>query len=204
MRLLPREEQFYKLFLQQADYICQAAALLNDAVIHDGPRLETAAKEIYGLEHAGDKVIHEILKKLNSTFITPLDPEDIHNLSSKLDDILDGIEETVHRVSAYQVHPIPPPMAELTGLVFKSAQVIKKAFEALQTGSPMLEDCIEINRLENEGDRIGRAAVERLFLEETDPVVIIKLKEIYDCVEDTIDRCEDVADGLQNVAVKNS
>jgi predicted phosphate transport protein (TIGR00153 family) len=204
MRLLPREEKFYALFLQQVDYICQAAALLYDATTQDGPRLRATAKEILGLEHAGDRVIHEILKKLNQTFITPLDPEDIHNLSSKLDDILDGIEETVHRVSAYHVDPIPPTIAELAGLVLKSAHVIKKAFAALQSGGSLLEHCIEINRLENEGDRIGRAAVTQLFLEEKDPILVIKLKEIYDCVEDTIDRCEDVADVLQNVAVKNS
>ncbi len=204
MRLLPREEKFYALFLQQADYICQAAALLHDAVLQDGPRLQAAAEKIRGLEHAGDRVIHEILRQLNQTFITPLDPEDIHNLSSRLDDILDGIEEAAHRVSAYQVHPIPAPMAELAGIVLTSSKVIKKAFEALQLGKPMLEDCIEINRLENEGDRIGRAAVTALFLEEKDPITIIKLKEIYDCLEDTVDRCEDVADVLQNVVVKNS
>jgi predicted phosphate transport protein (TIGR00153 family) len=204
MRLLPREEKFYALFLQQADYICQAASLLHDAVTADVSRLRATAKEILGLEHAGDRVIHELLKKLNQTFITPLDPEDIHNLSSKLDDVLDGIEETAHRVSAYKVDPIPQPIVELAGLVLKSALVIKKAFEALQSGGSLLEHCIEINRLENEGDRIGRAAVTQLFLEEKDPIVVIKLKEIYDSVEDTIDRCEDVADVLQNVAVKNS
>jgi uncharacterized protein len=204
MRFLPSEEKFYALFLQQADYICQAAALLYDAITKDGSQLKAAAEKIFGLEHAGDRVIHEVLKKLNQTFITPLDPEDIHNLSSKLDDILDGIEETVHRVSAYQVGPIPQPIAELSGVVLKSAEVIKKAFEALQNGGSMLEHCIEINRLENEGDRIGRSAVTRLFLEEKDAILIIKLKEIYDCVEDTIDRCEDVADVLQNVAVKNN
>jgi hypothetical protein len=204
MNFLPREEKFYELFLQQVDCICQAAALLHEGIIDDGPNLVKAADQIFALEHAGDKVIHEIFNKLNQTFITPLDPEDIHNLSSRLDDILDGIEEAAHRVSAYQVHPIPRPMVELANVVLTSAQVIKKAFTALQAGNPLQEDCIEINRLENEGDRIGRTAVTDLFLREKDPIVIIKLKEIYDCLEDTIDRFEDVADGLQNVVLKNS
>jgi predicted phosphate transport protein (TIGR00153 family) len=204
MRLLPREEKFYGLFLKQADIISEAARLLLDGVRAGNSTLAAFAMEINVLEHRGDELIHEIFTRLNQTFITPLDPEDIHNISSSLDNVLDGLEDTSHRLLSYHIDPIPPSMITLAEIVRNCAKAMHSAFEALEAGRPLMEHCIEINRLENEGDLIGRGAVADLFNKEKDPILLIKLKEVYDFFEETIDSCEDVADVLQNVVVKNS
>jgi predicted phosphate transport protein (TIGR00153 family) len=204
MRLLPREEKFYHLFVKQVEIISEAARLLLDGVRIGNARLAVAATEINILEHRGDEVIHEIFTRLNQTFITPIDPEDIHNISSALDNVLDGMEDTAHRLVSYRIDPIPPNMVTLSEIVSSCARALLRAFTALEKNRPIMEHCIEINRLENEADRIGRSAIVDLFAEETDPIALIKLKEVYEFIEATIDSCEDVADVLQNVGVKNS
>jgi predicted phosphate transport protein (TIGR00153 family) len=204
MNLLPRDDKFYQFFLKQVDIISQAARVLVEGVGVGNSRLVSAATEITVLEHRGDEVIHSIFNRLNQTFITPLDPEDIHNISSALDDVLDSIEDTAHRLVSYGIEPIPRDMKELAVIVNSCASSAKSAFEALERKGPILEYCIEINRLENEADRITRSAVADLFHKEKDPITLIKLKEVYEFFENTIDRFEDVADMLQNVAVKNS
>ena len=204
MRLLPREEKFYHLFLKQVEIISEASRLLLEGVRGGNARLAGAATEINVLEHRGDEVIHELFTRLNQTFITPIDPEDIHNLSSALDNVLDGIEDTAHRLVSYRIDPIPPTMIKLSEIVASCAKALKAAFEALEKNGPIMEHCIEINRLENEADLIGRSSVVDLFDKEKDPITLIKLKEVYEFFEATIDSCEDVADVLQNVVVKNS
>jgi len=204
MRLLPREEKFYHLFLKQVEIISEASRLLIEGVRNGNARLMSVATEINVLEHKGDEVIHEIFTRLNQTFITPIDPEDIHNISSALDNVLDGLEDTAHRLISYRINPVPPTMVRLSEMVFTCSKSLTAAFMALEAGGPIMEHCIEINRLENEADGIGRAAVVDLFDNEKDPIMLIKLKEVYEFFEATIDSCEDVADVLQNVVVKNS
>jgi predicted phosphate transport protein (TIGR00153 family) len=204
MRLLPREEKFYHLFLKQVEIISEASRLLLDGVRVGNARLAGVATEISVLENRGDEVIHEIFTRLNQTFITPIDPEDIHNLSSALDNVLDGVEDTAHRLVSYRINPIPATMITLSEIVASCARSLKKAFEALEQNGTIMDHCIEINRLENEADLIGRSAVVDLFDKENDPITLIKLKEVYEFFEATIDSCEDVADVLQNVVVKNS
>jgi uncharacterized protein len=204
MNLLPRDDKFHAFFLKQIDIICQASRVLLEGVRIGNSRLAGAATEISVLEHRGDEVIHSIFNRLNQTFITPFDPEDIHAISSALDNVLDGIEDTAHRLVSYDIDPVPRDMVEMAGLVNSCAIAAKSAFEALERKGPILEHCIEINRLENEADLISRSAVAHLFHKEKDPITLIKLKEVYEFFEDTIDRFEDVADILQNVAVKNS
>jgi hypothetical protein len=204
MRFLPREDKFYHLFLKQVELISEAARYLLDGVRIGNARLAASATAINVLEHRGDEVIHEIFTKLNQTFITPLDPEDIHNLSSALDDVMDGIEDTAHRLVSYRIDPIPANMVALAEIVAGCAKSLRSAFEALEKNKAVTEHSIEINRLENDADLIVRAALGDLFNKEKDPITLIKLKEVYDFFEDTIDSCEDVADVLQNVTVKNS
>jgi predicted phosphate transport protein (TIGR00153 family) len=204
MRLLPREEKFYGLFLKQVEIISEAARLLLDGVRAGNARMAGVATEINVLENKGDEVIHEIFTRLNQTFITPIDPEDIHNISTALDNVLDGMEDTAHRLVSYHIKTIPPNLVALSEIVASCTRALKAAFQALERGGSVMEHCIEINRLENEGDLIGRSAVVELFDKEKDPITLIKLKEIYDFIEATIDSCEDVADVLQGVVVKNS
>jgi uncharacterized protein len=204
MRLLPREEKFFNLFNKQVEVISEASRLLYEGAQAGNSRLAEVARQIMSLEHTGDEIIHEIFTRLNQTFITPLDPEDIHNLSSALDDVLDGIEDSVHRMVAYRLDSIPPQMIALAEIIHRCCRALEKAFNALEKGDKVMEDCIEVNRLENEADHLVRTAVADLFENQKDAIQLIKLKEIYEFLEGTTDRCEDVADVLQNVVVKNS
>lgn len=204
MRLLPRQEKFFELFLKQVRVIEQAARLLLDGVRSGNSQLARNAVRIKQLEREGDEIIHDIFTRLNQTFITPLDPEDIHALSSRLDDVLDDVEDTAYRLTAYRLEPIPPTVVELCEIVQECATALVRAFEALYRDAPLLDHCIEINRLEDHADQILRQAVAVLFERERDPIALIKLKEVYEFLEDTTDRCEDVADVLQNVVVKNA
>jgi len=204
MRFLPREEKFFSFFLQQTEIILQAAALLHAKVQVGNSAMTEAAEAIHTLEDKGDGVIHDIYNKLNQTFITPIDPEDIHLLASSLDDVLDAIEEAAHRIVAYNIDPIPARVIEVTGLIEGCAKTLHKAFEALSEKRPVLPHCIEINRLEGLADDVVRSAMSELLNHETDAIRIIKLKEIYEYLEQATDDAENVTDALQSVAVKNS
>ncbi len=204
MRLLPRQEKFFTSFIEQVRLISEASKLLVQAVKEGNSHLARTAVRIQQLEHEGDEIIHDIFTRLNQTFITPLDPEDIHSISSRLDDVLDGIEDAAYRMVAYRLEPIPPTVIELCETVYLCAQSLEKAFEKLNRDEKLLEDCIEVNRLEDYADLLVRRAVAELFQQEKDPIALIKQKEIYEFLEETTDRCEDVADVLQNVVVKNS
>ncbi len=204
MRLLPRQEKFFHLFLDQARIILEASEILLQGVKAGNSQLAVAAAEIRRLEQEGDEVIHDMFTRLNQTFITPLDPEDIHSLASHLDDVLDGIEDAVYRMIAYRLDPIPPVVIEICEIIHKSAIGLQKAFQALEKNEKLLDHCIEVNRLEGQADLVVRRAVADLFQHEKDPITLIKTKEVYEFLEATTDRCEDVADALQNVVVKNS
>lgn len=204
MRLLPREEKFFLYFDRQAAFIVEAAQVLNDAVRQGEAAIPAAAQKISDLEQQADEVIHEAFIRLNSTFITPLDPEDIHQLATSLDDVIDGIEETSHRLLAYDVKPIPKAVQELCAIILECGQTLQRAFVALSRSEPLQTECIHINHLEGKADTIVRAAVADLFRHEKDPIQLIKLKEVYEMLEKTTDYAEDVADVLQEVLVKNS
>ena len=205
MNLLPREEKFFALFLKQVENISEASRLMLTAARAGNSQLAAAGEQIKAIETRGDEITHDIFTRLNQTFITPLDPEDIQALSVSLDNVLDGIEDAAHRMVAYHLEPITPTMLELCEIVNQCSTSLQRAFEALDKKmSNVMEHCIEINRLENEADKLVRAAVADLFATEKDAIVIIKKKEVYDFLEATTDFCEDVADTLQTVVVKNS
>lgn len=203
MRLIPREEKFFQLFLKQVQLISQASAVLLAGVKAGNSSMAAACEAIQRLEHDGDDVIHDIFTRLNQTFITPLDPEDIHSLSSSLDDVLDDIEDAAYRLTAHNVEPIPPAVIELCEIVNACAHAIERAFQALHDGKALLEHCVEINRLEGVADLLVRRVLAELYRSDMNPMAFIKLKEVYEILEDTTDRCEDVADALQGVVVKN-
>ena len=205
MRFLPRDEKFFAMFLKQVENISEASRLLLAGAKAGNSQLAQAAEQIKTLETKGDEITHDIFTRLNQTFITPLDPEDIQALSVSLDNVLDGIEDAVHRMVVYNLEPITPTIIGLCEIVSQCASSLQKAFEMLDhSKSKVMEHCIEINRLENEADRLVRAAVADLFTNEKDPITLIKLKEVYDFLEATTDFCEDVADTLQTVVIKHS
>lgn len=204
MRFLPREEKFFELFLEQVRLTSEAATLLAKSSRAGNSNLTQAAEKISALESQADSILHEIFQRLNQTFITPLDPEDIHSLSTHLDDVIDGIEELAHRIVAYRIDPIPPVVVEGAEQIGACVMALQLAFQALRSNEKLIDHCIEVNRIEGTVDTLTRNAIRDLFDKERDPVQIIKLKEIYDLIEQTTDYCEDVAVALQNVIVKNS
>jgi predicted phosphate transport protein (TIGR00153 family) len=205
VRLFPREEKFFELLEEQARRIVEASRLLNHGVkAPDAQTLARMAGEIKQIEHEADRITHQLFTKLNQTFVTPLDPEDIHSLGAALDDVLDYIEDAAFRLCAYKIFPVPPGVSELTAIIHACCTRLEIAIGKLRTQKNTLDDCIEINRLENSADDLVRKLVTDLFNEETDPLIVMKHKEIYEVLESAADRCEDVADVLQTVVVKNS
>jgi predicted phosphate transport protein (TIGR00153 family) len=204
MRLLPREEKFYTFFLRQVALISEAATTLLAAAKAGNAHLAQAAVRIKQLEEQGDEVIHDILTRLNQTFITPLDPEDLHSLSTHLDDVLDGLEDAAHRIVAYHLDPVPPVAISVCERIVACTRELELAITALSSNKNMLTHCIEINRIEEEVDELVRGAIKELFENERDAIKVMKLKEVYELLEQTTDYCEDVAGALQNVLVKNS
>jgi predicted phosphate transport protein (TIGR00153 family) len=204
MNLLPRDEKFFDLFHQHAQILCRASKLLLAGLRGGDEQMDGACDEIKRLEHLGDEVIHELFRKLQATFITPFDPEDIQTLATALDDVLDAIEDVAFRIVAYRLNPAPAPAIELAEIIDASCSSLARAVESLRDKKPVLADCIEVHRLENKADEVERTLVRNLFSSEIDPISLIKHKELYELLEATTDRCEDVADVIQNVAVKNS
>ncbi len=202
MRFLPKEEKFYQSFLEQTTLSHQAAVLLLTACQTNALTPELAI-QMSDIEGQADKVLHAIHVKLHQTFITPIDPEDIHSLASHLDDVLDYLEDATHCLVAYKVSPIPKPVTDICACLVRCTAELAKAFQALSDGRNLDEYCVQINHIEGEVDAIERSAVADLFEREPNAIQIMKMREIYDLLERTADACEDVADVLQNVAVKN-
>lgn len=204
MRLLPREERFFLLLQDQVRLTREASALLKSSCCRGTAELVAMMPQLTELEHQGDKIVHEVFVRLNQTFLTPLDPEDIHALSSRLDSVLDAIEEAGHRLSIYRLEPMPESARALCDGIDRCVAALGQAFDALALTTPINDYCVEVNRLEEEADGIFRQALADVFEHERDPILLLKVKEIHELLEQVTDRCEDVADVLQTVMVKNS
>jgi len=201
-RLLPRERSFFTRFTEVTANIEEGARALA-ALFHDYRDVPARAQHIKDLEHKGDQLTHDIITRLNQTFITPFDREDIHALSTKLDDVLDLIDAVATRLVIYRADKLRPGVAELADILVRATAEIHAAVSRLEKQDGILDHCIEINRLENQGDTVVRAAIARLFQEEKDPVELIKWKEILEVLEIATDKCEDVANILESVVLKS-
>ena len=201
-RLIPREEKFYSDFLAMADELQKGARLLEGMVAPDHP-IWDKAEEIKEVEHKCDFLTHEIIQRLNRTFVTPIDREDIHELARSLDDVMDAIDACATVIRLYRLSAVRFGARELARVVSASTVEIRKAIAALSEGKSLATHAVEINRLENEADRLHQQAVVRLFDEETNPIVVMKWKETLDFLEQATDRCEDVANVIEGVAVKH-
>ena len=202
-RLIPKEERFYDDFIAMAEQIRHGSQLL-DAMLAPEKPVWDRADEIKEVEHKCDFLTHEIIQRLNRTFVTPLDREDIHELARSLDDVMDAIDASATILKLYHIDSVRPGARELARLVLDSTEQLVGAVKALEKRKGVAECAVEINRLENEADRAHQAAVQALFADERDAVVIIKWKEIFDFLEQATDRCEDVANVLEGVVVKHA
>jgi uncharacterized protein len=203
LRLIPREERFFDMFVEDAANVLHGARLL-EAMLRTYENPEHQAKEIFAVEHQGDEISHAIGKRLNTTFVTPFDREDIHGLISGLDDILDLIEEVADTFILYHIERPTPEAIEQASVIVKQCELIHEALTKLRGFSGLERYWIEIHRLENEGDRITRAAVAGLFAAQNQPVDIIKWKDVYALLEGCIDKCEDVANIIEKIAIKHA
>ena len=204
--LIPKDEKFFEMFRDMSKIIIEGAELLRE-MMSNFDEAKLIQKKIKDVEHKGDGQTHDIIKKLNKSFITPFDREDIYSLASALDDILDLIDSSAQHIVMYNVDAPTVAARELAFIILKACQRVDEAVASLSTSGKIEEIskyCVEVNSLENEGDVVCREAVGRLFLEEKDPIQLIKWKEIYETLEMAIDKCEDAANILESVVVKNA
>jgi predicted phosphate transport protein (TIGR00153 family) len=201
-RLIPREERFYTDFQALADELKHGAKLLEAMLAPERPDWDKA-DAIKEVEHKCDFLTHEVIQRLNRTFVTPLDREDIHALARSLDDVMDAIDASASLVRLYQLTSVRFGARELAAIISASTHQVRLALEALEQNKGLITHAVEINRLENEADRVHQQAVSRLFEDAKDPIVVMKWKETLDFLEDATDRCEDVANVLEGVMVKH-
>jgi predicted phosphate transport protein (TIGR00153 family) len=201
-RLIPREEKFYADFQALADELKVGSRLLEEMLAPDHPVWDKA-EEIKEVEHKCDFLTHEIIQRLNRTFVTPLDREDIHALARSLDDVMDAIDASATLVRLYRLDRVRAGARELGVIISSCTSQVRLALDALERAKGLTTHAVEINRLENEADRVHQHAVSRLFDEERDPLTVMKWKETLDFLEDATDRCEDVANVLEGVMVKH-
>jgi len=206
VRFLPRDEKFYEYFEACAKKVLEAATQLDD-MFRNFRDVQVKAKQIKDVEHEGDVITHNTIEMLNRTFVTPLDREDIHDLITSLDDVLDYIEACAERSFLFKIDKVTEDAILLCGILLKAVKEVDRAVNQLRhikRGDAIMKHCIEINRLENEGDYQNRAAVAKLFEPHNNPLEVIKWKEIYETLENAIDRCEDVANVLEGIVLKNA
>ena len=205
MKFFPKETDFFIIFEKAAANVTHAATLFVGIMEHF-TNMEAWAKEVHELEQDGDVLTHDIIRKLNKTFITPIDREDIHALASRLDDILDLLWNAADRLTVFKLEESTKWAIIMSKDLLKTVEFVEKAIKELRNKnySHIQEYCIEINKLENQLDRSFKDALVHLFDEIKDPILIIKWKEIYEHLEDASDRCEDVANILEAIVLKHA
>ncbi len=205
-RLLPREEDFFGLFERHAALTVEGAKEMQ-RMLQGGQNVRVLAARIKEIEHETDVITHACVERLHKTFITPFDRDDIHHLITRMDDVMDYIEAAAASVMLYELTETTTPARELTDVLVRSTEAVAIAVGGLRTvkqSEGILKACIEVNRLENEGDEILRNALAGLFREAKDPLLVLKWKEVYEALENATDRCEDVANIIEGVVLEHA
>lgn len=202
VQLIPKDTSFFRMFSAMSDNLILGARALTD-LFADYRDVELKIDSIRKIEREGDELTHAILTKLNQTFITPFDREDIYQLASKLDDVLDFIHTATTRIQMYRITAPPPAAAELAKIILMQSEELQRAVSLMQKNGNILVHCVEINRLENEADNVAQQAIANLFEHEKDPITLIKIKELIEFLERATDKAEDVANVLESVVLKN-
>lgn len=205
-RLLPREEDFFGLFEQHAALTVEGAKEMK-RLLQGGQNVRVLAARIKELEHETDVITHTCVERLHRTFITPFDRDDIHRLITRMDDVMDYIESAAVAVMLYELSEMTEPARQLADVLVRSTESVAIAVDGLKTikqPQAILHACIEVNRLENEGDEILRTALADLFRGATDTLLVLKWKEVYEALENATDRCEDVANIIEGVVLEHA
>jgi predicted phosphate transport protein (TIGR00153 family) len=203
LRFRPVDSSFYDLFSESAQHLVVGAGLLAEMLGADGDR-EDIARRMRDAEHAADETTHSIVRRVNTTFVTPFDREDIYNLASGLDDVMDMMDEVVDLILLYEVKDLPTELSTQVEVIQRCAEITSDAMPRLQSMKDLDEYWIEINRLENAGDKSYRRILAKLFSGKYEALEVLKLKDIVDSLEDGIDAFESVANIIEQIAVKES
>ena len=201
--IAPRDREFFDLFEEAGGNILRATGLLEE-MLRDFPEKSQLARDILICEQDGDRITHDIIQRLNQTFVTPIDREDIYALAAALDDIVDYTEEVADYLGLYNIEAPMSQSQELARVLHSCARQIAEAMPRLRGFKDISHYTVEINRLENDGDRITREAIASLFDNGIDPMVVIRWKDIFERLEEAIDSCEHVANILEGIVIKNS
>jgi predicted phosphate transport protein (TIGR00153 family) len=202
-RLIPRDESFYDLFVRQAEVLVQGAELLQDLVTNWNGVQEKAAR-LHDLEHELDEVTHEVMRRLNTTFVTPLDREDIHELGSRMDDVMDHMDAAADLLVLHKIEKPLPEMQAQAALLQRACTTTLEAMRTLPGFDELRDYWVEINRLENEADRVYRRGIADLFSGDFKAMDVLKWKDIIDELEAAMDEAEDVANTLEGIALKQA
>lgn len=205
-RFLPRETSFFDFFDRHAALTVEGTKEML-SLATTGANIKAKAFRIKELEHQTDVITHECVAALHQTFITPIERDDIHRLITRMDDIMDFVDSASDRIFLYELTVMTPELKDMADVLVRATEEIQQALKGLRdmkNAEAVVKHCIDINRLENDGDAILRTAVARLFREERDPIAIIKWKEIYEHLEEATDRCEDVANIMEGVVLENA
>src|SRR6266513_4330882 len=204
VRLLPREEEFFDLFVEVATRSTLAAQHLRELFDAPPDRRIARVEAIKRLEHEADQVTHEVVNRLDRTFITPLDREDIHQLASDLDDVMEAMDSTARRAQIFRLGPAPQGVLRLVDVLERMMGVLLEAVSRLKKGDDVMKYCVEAKQLEEEGDSIYHEALGQLFEKERDAIELINWKEIHDKLETTLDQAEDVANVVESITIKHA
>lgn len=203
VRLIPRETKFFVLFEQISANVTAGARMMVE-LLRDYEHVQLKVEKLKEIEHRGDELTHGIMTKLNQTFITPFDREDIHRLASSLDDVLDFVNAAAQRLIMYKISDPPAASIRLAELIVRQAEELHKAVSELEKNHRILDYCVEINRLEDEADRVTREAIGSLFEHQKDPIALIKHKELFEVLEMATDKAEDAANVLEAIILKSA
>jgi predicted phosphate transport protein (TIGR00153 family) len=208
-RLMPREGRFFHLFDNHAKLIVDGALALADVLRHyeGGKDRDAGIKHIEDAEHAADRITHETVQLLHTTFVTPFDRDDIHRLISRMDDVLDLIQDTAESLVLYDIQKVTPEATQLAELVLRCAERVQSAvglMASMADAPAILKICQEIDKLESEADKVMRGAISELFRHESDVRQLIKLKAVYESLESATDKCQDVANVIESVVLENA
>ncbi|MDQ4024341.1 MAG: DUF47 family protein [Actinomycetota bacterium] len=201
LRLIPREESFFDLFEEMAGKVQQGAEGLLD-LLRDYRDIDIKAGRVVDIEHEGDEITHEMIRRLNTTFVTPFDREDIHRLASSLDDVLDHVEAAAEYLQLHKIESPLPQMVALAEILQKAAATTATAMPGLRKMRNLEDYWVEINRLENDGDRAYRRTIAELFSGDYKAMDVLKFKDIIEEIEQAIDRLEDVANTIESIVMK--
>ncbi|MGN8244822.1 DUF47 domain-containing protein [Cellulomonas soli] len=204
LRLTPRDTTFFDLFAASAQHLVTGANLLGEMLGADRPTRKELGKRMADAEHAADDATHQIMRRLNSTFVTPFDRDDIYDLASSLDDCMDFMEEAADLIVLYKVEELPARVSDQVQVLQRAAELTAEAMPRLRSMDSLSEYWVEVNRLENQADKSHRKLLAQLFDDVADPILLMKLKEIVEKLEDAADAFEKVANTVETIALKES